>query len=505
MAGTEWLRLFMKRHPELSLRAPTSTSVARAVGFNKPQCLRYFENLAKLLDTYDFPPHAIYNMDETGISTVPNKSPKVISTKGKRCVNKISSAERGINVTLVNAAGNFIPPAFIFPRKRMKPELLDGAPPSSIGMVSDTSYMNSALFLDWLSHFKDHARPSKDNPVLLILDNHTTHCTLEAVNFFRANHIHALTIPPHSSHKTQPLDRCIHNSLKIFYASECEKWMRNHPGRVITVHQIAQILTPAYLKATAPANVIQSFKVSGIQPFNPDVFGEEDFLPSAVTERPLSGTRDNENFQPVHSPVQNIDVEGNTTSAATEVVDVNNGDQADETVKQLQTDNLDIEKSIQEENNDIETANSHNVLRERTPPSFACTENKEMKSLHVPLADVAPLPQAEVLSRSNRKRAKSNILSGSPYKLALEEDAASKSVLKKKSKTLPKTTKTAKKSIQVPKKSPKKKMWKCPACSDVYVEPPIENWIGCFQCEEWWHEACTSYEGEGNFICDLCK
>lgn len=151
MAGTEWLRLFMKRHPDLSLRSPTSTSVARAIGFNKPQCDRYFENLARLLDIYKFPPHAIYNMDETGISTVPNKAPKVISTKGKRCVNKISSAERGVNVTLVNAvnaAGNFIPPAFIFPRKRMKAELLDGAPPSSVGMVSDSSYINSTLFLD---------------------------------------------------------------------------------------------------------------------------------------------------------------------------------------------------------------------------------------------------------------------------------------------------------------------------------------------------------------------
>lgn len=76
-------------------------------------------------------------MDETGISTVPNKPPRVISMRGKRCVSKIASAERGINVTLVsavNAAGNYLPPALIFPRKRLKAELLDGASPSSIGI-----------------------------------------------------------------------------------------------------------------------------------------------------------------------------------------------------------------------------------------------------------------------------------------------------------------------------------------------------------------------------------
>ena len=55
-------------------------------------------------------------MDETGISTVPNKPPKVLSTKGKRSVSKISSSERGINMTVVNAMSA----TGIFGRKRMK-------------------------------------------------------------------------------------------------------------------------------------------------------------------------------------------------------------------------------------------------------------------------------------------------------------------------------------------------------------------------------------------------
>lgn len=139
-------------------------------------------------------------MDETGISTVPNNPPKVISTKGKRCVNNISSPEREINVTLItiiNAAGNFFPPAFTFSRKRMKAELLDETPPCSTGMVSDTSHMNRNLFLDWLLHFKNPAKLSRENPVLLILDNHASDSTLGAVKFFCENHIHALTTPPH--------------------------------------------------------------------------------------------------------------------------------------------------------------------------------------------------------------------------------------------------------------------------------------------------------------------
>ena len=40
--------------------------------------------------------------------------------------------ERGQTVTIIcsnNAAGSFVPPGFIFPRVRMKPELTDGARP----------------------------------------------------------------------------------------------------------------------------------------------------------------------------------------------------------------------------------------------------------------------------------------------------------------------------------------------------------------------------------------
>jgi hypothetical protein len=32
--------------------------------------------------------------------------------------------------------------AFIFPRKIMKVELLDGSPPETLGMISDTGYNN---------------------------------------------------------------------------------------------------------------------------------------------------------------------------------------------------------------------------------------------------------------------------------------------------------------------------------------------------------------------------
>lgn len=220
LAGYDWADSFLKRH-NLSIRTPQKTSVARMMGFNHIQIGRSYSNLQYIYEKFQFPPSRIFNMDETGMSTVPNKVPKVISTKGKKIVGKTVAAERGELVTAVccfSGSGIYVPPALIFPRKRMKVEFLDGAPSETLGMISDTGYINTDLFIQWLVHFQKHTRSSVDSPVLLILDNHSSHINLKTVTFYRDNYIHLVSIPPHSSHRTQPLDRCFFKSLKDYYS-----------------------------------------------------------------------------------------------------------------------------------------------------------------------------------------------------------------------------------------------------------------------------------------------
>lgn len=79
-AGKHFYYEFMKRHPDLSLRTAESTSLMRAVGFNRAQVNLYFINLKSLLDKYNFPPSNVYNCDETGVTTV-QKHAKVMAKK----------------------------------------------------------------------------------------------------------------------------------------------------------------------------------------------------------------------------------------------------------------------------------------------------------------------------------------------------------------------------------------------------------------------------------------
>lgn len=300
IAGKKWVQQFCQRH-QLSLRRPEKTSLARLSGFNKPQVDRFFVNYKKCLEQYKFTENCIYNMDETGLTTVPNKIPKIVSKKGKKSIGKVVSGERGQLVTAVccfNAAGNYIPPALIYPRKREKEELLNGAPTGSLLMVSDSGFINTDLFLKWLVHFQKYTHSSIEKKVLLIMDNHASHISLPAINFCRTNGIILLSLPPHCSHKLQPLDRGFFGPLKTAYSQQCDYWQVSNPGKAITQFKIAELFGRAYDKVASIDKAKSSFKATGIWPFDPSIFSEEEFLPSSVTDKEIvTGLVSNENIE----------------------------------------------------------------------------------------------------------------------------------------------------------------------------------------------------------------
>lgn len=240
---------------------------------------------------YKFEAGAIWNLDESGLTTVQNPG-KVVSVTGKKQVGGTSSQERGELTTIVcaiSASGQAIPPFFIFRRVKMKPAFLSHAPPMSggTGNSSSSAWMNVEIFAEqYLPFFIKHTKCSTESPILLLLDNHCSHVSLPAIELARISGIVMLTLPPHTSHRLQPLDRSVFGPMKTYYNGAIDNWMRAHPGRCVSIYDVGGLANSAFTQSMTPANIISGFRACGIYPPNKDIFSDADFMPSDVTDRP---------------------------------------------------------------------------------------------------------------------------------------------------------------------------------------------------------------------------
>lgn len=79
MAGKDWLYGFLKRNPEISLRQPQGTSLNRINAFNSGEVKIFYSNLEEVMRKFNFSQNRIFNMDETGITTVQKNAPKCMA------------------------------------------------------------------------------------------------------------------------------------------------------------------------------------------------------------------------------------------------------------------------------------------------------------------------------------------------------------------------------------------------------------------------------------------
>lgn len=326
--------------------------------------------------------------------------------------------------------------------------------------------MNEDSFCLFLLHFVKHAKPSKEKPCLLLLDNHESHLSISALNYAKDNGITMLSFPPHCSHKLQPLDRTVYGPLKRYFNVHADAWMSNNPGKVMTIYDIAFIVGQAYPLAVTPNNIQSGFRVSGVCPFNPDVFDESEFASAFVTDRP-------------------IHVTGELTIT-------------------------DVQENV-EKRNDVPNETECNTSEEVEPvagPSGLC-QSQNQTTIVVPVESLRPFPKAAPRKSKNTGRTrKSAILTDTPEKNEIEAKKLNATKKKKVQKSdifkkkKPKVTKNKlKKTVE---SSDEDENCFCLVCTEKYSHSKSsEKWIQCISCKQWAHSACT--KGDPFYECHHCE
>lgn len=527
-AGRSWFTSFIKRH-NLSLRTPEATSLGRSISFNPTTIKLFFDNLINVMDRFSFPREMIYNIDETGCSTV-QKPSRVVAPKGTKQVGSSTSAERGTLVTMIagiNAVGNSIPPYFIFPRVHFRRFMLDGAPAGSEGNAQPSGYVNEDIFVDYLKHFIQHAKCSTSNPrpTLLIMDNHSAHISLAVVELAKKYGVCLVTLYPHTSHKLQPLDRTVFGPFKRFYNNALANWMREHPNTVFSIYDVASAAKTAFDLAFTRNNILSGFRSCGICPLNPDIFTDEDFAASEVSDRPLAVASD--------SHTSNV----NDRQRVTDCVDT----EPPSTPTGLKSPEEPHDEASAHDNSET-IVNVEVIVDPQTNDGTAATK-------YVSPKDIVPIPKAPLRNKSSRKRKKgrSLILTDTPEKLRLLKEQEEKKKKgnghkvkhqPKKRKARSKLSKRKKEKIVESSSSSDEMVvydesdsefseefseieWFCEICGDSWGNSkPKEKWdqctcSGCNNCcrggsnsnaiafcSKWAHLACT--DTSKLYLCQMC-
>jgi hypothetical protein len=146
-------------------------------------------------------------------------------------------------------------------------------------MKAESEWMQKELFEKWFHHFLTFTRASKENPTLLIMDGHKTHTqNIAVIDKARDHGLTLVCLPPHCSHRMQPLDVSFMAPLSTFDSQEVETFMRNNPGQVVTIYQIANLFRKAYLRAATPLIAIHGFAKTGLYPIDRHVFTDDRYV-----------------------------------------------------------------------------------------------------------------------------------------------------------------------------------------------------------------------------------
>lgn len=273
--GRGWCRAFFKRHTNVTLRTPEGVTAASS-NISENDIRKWFVGVEEYLNEKGYSdilkdPSRVFNGDETSFLLCP-KNKKVLAVRGTKNVYQIEHNPK-VNLTVMftfSASGETTAPMIIYPYKRLPSGVLKSVPDGwGIG-CSDSGWMRSELFFEYIGNVFYKYLVSKNTkfPIILFVDGHKTHLTLQTSQLCSDLKIILVALYPNATRIMQPADVSAFRPLKANWNRAVLKFRQDNPNSIITKENFAIVLKEAVnnLKAESISN---GFRATGLYPWQP--------------------------------------------------------------------------------------------------------------------------------------------------------------------------------------------------------------------------------------------
>jgi hypothetical protein len=125
----------------------------------------------------------------------------------------------------------------------------DVVPHGWLPLANKSGWMDEDGFLLLLKHLRSQIACSPTKQVLVFVDGHSSHVGFSVVMYFKEQGIKLQTLPPHTSHGSQPLDQICYGPFKRYLKQGHDAFIRKNPGKGITIYDVPFISKLAIKKA----------------------------------------------------------------------------------------------------------------------------------------------------------------------------------------------------------------------------------------------------------------
>jgi hypothetical protein len=243
-----------------------------------------FIQLLNVITKHSIKPENIWNFDEKGFIMGFCSAVKRIMTLGAYKSGRVTKAKQDGSrefvtcLACVSAVGKWIPPLLIYrgDSKELQDTWVQDVKPGDqcYFSISENGWSSVAMGMKWLQEvFEKHTKPTSPREHrLLLLDGHSSHVNMAFIRWADAHKIILLVLPPHTTHRLQPLDVGLFQPLSTAYSQEVDALMTKGLGYVqMSKRFFYSMFKRAWEASFTVDNIVHAFAKPGVWPIDSEI------------------------------------------------------------------------------------------------------------------------------------------------------------------------------------------------------------------------------------------